>query len=148
HRLADKIERSAVAGDVAGYLGIDSGLVLENFRKAAEDRREKTLAAPAEPSRHDEKILLNLLLNDEQARERLIPELRKLTAVEQFTTRRIFQILFALHDAGAPFGLAELDARLEEPDRSRLASIVLADETKVEDSSLELGVACLEKLQR
>ena len=147
-RLTDKIERSAVAGDVAGYLGVDSGLVLENFRKAAVDRREKTLPAPAEPIRHDEKILLNLFLSSAEARERLIPELRGLAAVEQFATRRIFQALFALHDAGAPFGLAELDARLEEADRSRLASIALSDETKEEDFSLQLGMACLEKLQR
>jgi len=147
-RLTDKIERSAVAGDVAGYLGVDSGLVLENFRKAATDRREKTLAAPAEPIRHDEKILLNLFLTSEEARDRLIPELRGLAAVDQFATRRIFQALFALYDAGEPFGLAELDARLEEADRSRLASIALSDETKEEDFSLQLGVACLEKLQR
>jgi hypothetical protein len=44
--------------------------------------------------------------------------------------------------------MAELDARLEDADRSRLASIVLSDETKEEDLSLELGVKCLEKLQR
>jgi DNA primase len=148
HRLTDKIERSAVANDVAGYLGVDSGLVLENFRKAATDRREKTLVAPLEPIRHDEKILLNLFLGSAEAREQLIPELRVLTAVEQFATRRIFQALFALHDAGAPFGLAELDARLEEADRSRLASIALSDENNDEIYSLQAGVACLEKLRR
>jgi DNA primase len=147
-RLTDKIERSAVANDVAGYLGVDSGLVLENFRKAATDRREKTLVTPPEPIRHDEKILLNLFLSSEEARENLIPELRTLAAIEQFATRRIFQALFALQDAGAPFGLAELDARLEEADRSRLASIALAGETNDEQYSLQLGVACLEKLKR
>lgn len=147
-RLTDKLERSAVAGDVAGYLGVESGLVLENFRQAATDRREKTLSAPAEPIRHDEKILLNLFLHSEEAREQLIPELRMLEAIERFATVRIFKALFSLHDAGAPFGVAELDARLEEADRSRLASIVLGDETKEEDFSLQLGVACLEKLQR
>jgi len=153
HRLTDKIERTAIANDVAGYLGVDSGLVLENFRKAATDRREKTMVAPPEPIRHDEKILLNLFLSSQEARERLIPELRALTAVEQFATRRIFQALFALHDAGAPFGLAELDARLEEADRSRLASIALSDEMAdrragAENYSLQAGVACLEKLRR
>jgi DNA primase len=148
-RLTDKIDRSAIAGDVAGYLGVDSGLVLENFRKAATDRHDKTLAVPAEPVRHDEKILLNLFLSSEEARNRLIPELRTLAeAVERLATRRIFQALFALYDAGAPFGLTELDARLDEADRSRLASIVLAGETREEDLSLALGEACLEKLQR
>src|SRR5262249_15637702 len=102
HHLTDKIERSAVASDLAGYLGIDSGLVLENFRKAATDRREKKLVAQPEPIRHDEKILLNLFLSSEESRKRLIPELRTLAAMEQFATRRIFQAVFALHDAGAP----------------------------------------------
>jgi DNA primase len=148
HRLTDKIERSAVANDVAGYMGVEAGLILESFRRAAADRREKTVAAPAEPVRHDEKILLNLLLASEEAREQLIPELKKLPAVEQFVTRRIFQALFGLHDAGAPFGLSELDARLEDADRSKLAAIVLGDETKEENCSLEVGVACIEKLQR
>jgi DNA primase len=148
HRLTDKIERSAVANDVAGYMGVEAGLILESFRRAAADRREKTVAAPAEPVRHDEKILLNLLLASEEAREQLIPELKKLPAVEQFVTRRIFQALFALHDAGAPFGLSELDARLEDADRSKLAAIVLGDETKEENCSLEVGAACIEKLQR
>ena len=77
-RLTDKIERTAIAGDVAGYLGVDSGLVLENFRKAATDRRDKTLVAPVEPIRHDEKILLKLFLDSEEARDRLIPELKTL----------------------------------------------------------------------
>ncbi len=92
--------------------------------------------------------MLNLFLSNEEAREQLIPELRTLAAVEQFTTRRIFQAVFALHDAGAPFGLAELDARLDETDRSKLASIALSDDTKDENYSLQVGVACLEKLQR
>ncbi len=147
-RLTDKIERSAIAGDVAGYLGVDSGLVLENFRKAATDRRDKKLPAQAEPIRHDERILLNLFLSDAEARRVLIPELKPLAAVAQFTTRRIFETLFALHESGAPFGLAELDARLEEADRPRLAEIVLGRETNDEDVSLRLGMACLEKLQR
>src|SRR5260370_31187076 len=82
-RLTDKIERSAVAGDVAGYLGVDSGLVLENFRKAAVDRREKTLAAPVERIEHVEKILLNLFLISEDARKLIIPEMKALASIER-----------------------------------------------------------------
>jgi DNA primase len=148
HRIADKIERSVIAGDVAGYLGVESGLVLENFRKAAVDRKEKAVAAPPEPVRHDEKILLKLFLTSEEARGLLIPELKAMQAVEQYVTRRIFQALFALHDSGAPFGLAELDARLEDADRARLAAIALEDETTGDEIPLALGEACLEKLRK
>lgn len=147
-RIGDKIERVAVAGDVAGYLGVDSGLVLENFRKAVADRREKKIAAPPETIRHDEKILLKLLVNGVEARDRLMPELRTLSAVDHFATRRIFHALFALQDAGSQFGLAELDARLEEDDRSRLASIIFADEADNQDVTVDLGEACLDKLRR
>jgi hypothetical protein len=44
--------------------------------------------------------------------------------------------------------MAELDARLEDGDKSRLASIVLADETNGEEFSLQLGEACVARLRR
>src|SRR5208282_2509825 len=42
-KIGDKLERAAIANDLAGYLGVDAGLVLEQFKRAATDRR----AAPA-----------------------------------------------------------------------------------------------------
>jgi DNA primase len=146
-RLPDKIERVAVANDVAGYLGVDAGLVLENFRKAATDRRDKKVAPVREPLRADEKILLNLLVSDTEARQELIPELEQLPALEQFATRRIFKALFALH-AGGSVTYEELHARLEENDRELLASAVLRDETDGSAVSLSLGEECLRSLQR
>ena len=136
-----------MANDVAGYLGVDAGLVLENFRKAAMDRREKKVAPVREPLRADEKILLNLLVSDADARQELIPELEQLAAVEQFATRRIFKALFALQ-AGGTVTYEELHARLEESDQELLASAVLQDETNGSAVSLSLGVECLRSLER
>jgi DNA primase len=146
-RLPDKIERVAVANDVAGYLGVDAGLVLENFRKSAMDRRDKKVAPAREALRADEKILLNLLVSDAEARQELIPELEALPAVEQFATRAIFKALFALHAAGA-VTYEELHARLEESDQELLASAVLRDETDGSAITLSLGEECVRSLQR
>ncbi|MCC6859358.1 MAG: DNA primase [Bryobacterales bacterium] len=146
--LGDKIERVAVANDVAGYLGVDSGLVLENFRKAAAERSEKRLAAVKDTLRIDEKILLNLLLVDAEARRRLIPELQSAQAVEQFATRRIFRALFALEASGGSVSFAALDARLEENDRELLASAALSGETNEEILSLENGIRCLDRMRK
>lgn len=146
-RLPDKIARAAVANDVAGYLGVEANLVLENFRKAAIERREKTVQAPPEPIRPDEKILLNLLLSNAEARERLIPELKAMPAVEKFASRRVFELLFALYDSGAHVAFGEIHARLEENDRALLASAVLADETNEGSLSLQQGIACLRSLE-
>jgi len=146
-RLSDKLERLAVVNDVAGYLGVDAGPVLESFRKAAAERREKTVQHAVEPVKPVERILLNLLLVNADARMQLLPHLKNIPAVNQFTTRRIFEALFALDAAGNPVVFGNLDARLEENDRALLASAVLADETDAEAFSLEQGEACLRAIE-
>jgi DNA primase len=146
-RLSDKLERLAVVNDVAGYLGVDAGPVLETFRKAAAERREKTVRPPAEPVRAVERILLNLLLVNGEARANLLPRLKRMPAVAQFSTRRIFEALFALDQVDNSVEFSELDSRLEENDRILLASAVLRDEADSETLSLEQGEACLRTLE-
>ncbi len=46
-KISDELERAAIANDVAGYLGVDPGLVLDRFRKAANERR--TVPPRSEP---------------------------------------------------------------------------------------------------
>jgi DNA primase len=147
-RLPDKIERMAIANDVAGYLGVDAGLVLENFRKSAMDRRDRKVAPAPEPLRADEKILLNLLVSSSEARKELIARLEKLPAVERFATKRIFRALFALDASGEPVTYEQLHARLEEVDQNLLAAAVLQDETNEAVISLRQGVECMRSLER
>jgi len=147
-RLPEKIERVAVVNDVAGYLGVDSGLVLENFRKAAMDRRDKKIAPAPQPLNANEKLLLNLLLSNEDARQELMPKLENLPAVEQFASRRVFHALFTLQKGGGAVTYEQLHARLEENDQELLAAAVLRDETNEAAVSLQQGTECLRSLER
>jgi DNA primase len=149
NQLPDEVSREARAADAAGHLGLDPAVVRKE-RRAAVDRREKDkkVAPIREPLRADEKILLNLLVSDAEARESLIPELERLPAVEQFATRRIFKALFALHAGGGSVNYEEVHARLEEGDQELFASAVLRDETDGSAVSLSLGEDCLRSLQR
>jgi len=147
HRLTDKLERVAVANDVAGYLGVDAGLVLENFRKAAADRRERTATVTPEPPRAVERFLLNLLLASAEAREEFIPKLERMPAVERFATHRIFRTIFALDAAESEGIFEQVHARLEERDRDLLTATVFAAEAEDQALSLEQGRACLEALE-
>jgi hypothetical protein len=70
-----------------------------------------------------------------------------MAAVERLQTRNIFRALMALHESGAPFGYAEVDARLEDADRARLASIALSNDTELHAVSLEQGEACIANLR-
>jgi DNA primase len=146
-RVSDKLERAAIANDLAGYLGVDRGLVLDHFKRAAVDRREKPMEIAREPVRAVEKILLNSLLLSGETRREIIPRLRGMPEIEQFRTRRILQSLFALHDNQPQFRFAELEARLEEPDRALLSSVVFADELGEENYTLEQALACLRRLE-
>jgi len=146
NQLPDEVSREARAADAAGHLALDPALVRKE-RKAAMNRREKKAAPVSEPLRADEKILLNLLLANAEARDELIPRLEHLPAVEQFSTRKIFKALFALH-AGGQVGYDELNARLEEADQEILAAAVLRDETNGAAESLKVGEECLRSLER
>jgi DNA primase len=138
-RIADPLERSALAGDVASYIGVPQGMVLDSFHRAAANRQEKTMARPQVTLRADERILLNALLG-EAARAGILRELRPLEAVSRFATRRIFQAVFALEDAGERIAYDNLHARLEEADQNLLADVVLNVEGEVSQEAVEAAL--------
>jgi DNA primase len=145
-RVSDKLERAAIAGDVAAHLGVEPGLVLDHFRKAAAERSERPLQQAEAPIRAVEKILLNSLLLREEIRKTIVPVLKETPQVEQFATGRIFRSLFTLYDHEPRFRYPELEGRLEETDRALLASVAFADELGEEDYTLEQALACLKRL--
>lgn len=147
HRISDKIERAAIANDVAGYLGVEASLVLENFRKAAAERAQKVVqtATPHVPA--VEKLLLNALLASPEAQHQVIPRLQGLAAIEQLQTRRILQLMVSLYTSGGSVRFADLEARLEDGDRELMTSLVLADDMGEATSALDQAVACLRSLQ-
>jgi DNA primase len=147
-RISDKLERVTVANEIAGYLGVDSTLVLEYFRKSAAERRDAAAPAPKDPTRPAEKILLNLLLANEEARGCLVPALQRLSAWEQFPTRRIFETIFALEAAGDRVSFDTVRARLEEPQRELLEAAVMAGSEGEESYTPEQGEECLLMLER
>ena len=132
---------------MASYLGVDQGLVLDHFRRAAAERRDSRIALPRAPIPANEQILLNSLLHSQEVREAIIPRLRQMASVDQFVTRRIFQALFALHESGARFGFAELDARLEEADKALLSQAAFADGIAEEHQLLDQAQASLRQLE-
>jgi DNA primase len=141
--LPDKLERAAVATDVASYLGIERGLVLENFRKMAVDRPDKPIRM-REPLPNTDRILLNLLLTNVEAREVILPQLIELPAVKTSSARRIYEALFALAASGSPINFAQLHGRLEDEDREVLSESLFREGV---EPTLEDGLACLEKMR-
>jgi DNA primase len=144
--LSDKLARVTYANDLAGYLGVDQGIVLEHFRKLATDRVDRSPVPKTDPTRATDRILLPLLVNDGEARAQLVEHLRELPALKQLSTAPIFEVLIAMHDAGETVNFNTLHERLHPSMQQSLAAVVL--DSGAGAATLEDGLACVEALRR
>jgi len=145
--LTDKLERVAVANDLASYLNVPSGMVLENFRKMASDKRDAPIQVqPKLP--YSDHILFAVLLSDPESVDVLLPEIRNLAAIQASPASRIYTALFALADSGVPISLASLHERLEEADRKMLSASLFSQDANEHAATLAGALACVKELQR
>ncbi|MCU1260909.1 MAG: primase [Bryobacterales bacterium] len=145
--LTDKIERVAVANDVASYLNVTSGLVLENFRKLAADKRDQSVQQSPGRLSESDRILISVMLLDADARQQLIPSLKELSVIQQSPAGRIYEALFALDEAGAPIHYANLHDRLEDIERKALSATLLGGDSNDSSLTLEAALCCLDTLR-
>jgi hypothetical protein len=146
--ITDQLERMTIAGDVAGYIGVDRGMLLDHFRKAASERSEKAIERPNSPLRLDERMLLIALLTDAKLRAEIIEPLRSLQTIDLLPSRRIFQAIFALEDAGGRVGFDEINGRLEEADQNLLAQTVLNDDGEISREEVLAAVASMQRSEQ
>jgi len=144
-RIPDRLERSMVAEDLAGYLGIERGVVLDQFRKAAITRQGANFERATVALRADERLLLNALFGAAEICAEALRELRGLEVLAGFSSRKIFQTVFAMAEAGADIRFDEVHARLEDADRNLLAEAVLAVDVQ---PSREEMLAAIESVRR
>ena len=175
-RIPDRLERAAVAGDIAGYLGVEPGLVLDQFKRASLDRRplgvsgeRRPLGAsaggrrtehgadagggtgphPAPRPRPEIPPLERILLNaliSSSTTRREVLPRLSPSLAGHFASHEIFDALRLLSETGQDVSFGVLDARLGEASRSLLHEIVAADEIGDDATCLAQAEACLRRL--
>ncbi|MBM3738629.1 MAG: DNA primase [Acidobacteria bacterium] len=133
-RLPGKLERAATADDLAGYLGVDKGMVLDELKKSAASRATpppKVMAAKVAlaPS---ERLLVQSLVASAEARAAV---LHRLVDYPFQDPPASLPILKAMTAVGEPFDWAALEGRLDDRGRALLSTVVFADEGTVEDGT-------------
>jgi DNA primase len=146
-RITDSLERMTIANDVAGYLGVSQGMVLDRFKKAAAERSDKPIERPKNPLRHDERMLLTALLTNAELRTDLVEQMKELEAIDTLPSRRLFHAIFALDDAGGRVGFDEVHARLEEADQNLLAEAVLGEDGEISRDDVMAALASLRRTE-
>lgn len=148
-KVPDKLERAAVVNDLASYLGVDPGLVLEQFKKAATERRTSTPVAKRTELPQTERILLLALLTSERARQEILPQLAP-EITGNFVSHEIFDAFRHATSSDPARLFAEVEGRLSEPSKVLLHDAVAADQTgegQEEELAWSQAQACLQRLQ-
>jgi len=144
-RIVDPLERAAIAGDLAEYVHAPRGMVLDNFRKSAATREERTIERPKIALRPDERMILNAVFCDPELGPEIVDELKTIEAIGRFPSRKIFQTMFVLQESSGRVRFDEVNARLEEADQNLLAEAVLREEMQ---SSREEVLAAIASMRR
>jgi len=147
-RISDRMERMVVAGELAGYIGIDRGIVFESFKRSVADRQESKFAAPKVVLRHDERMLVNALLRaseNPEAADALITELKNMETIPTLPTRHIFEAIFAIQDGGGKIAFDAVHGRLEERDQELLAQAVLLDDSEFSEEEVAAALVSMRR---
>ncbi|MCC6588367.1 MAG: DNA primase [Bryobacterales bacterium] len=148
-RVPDKLERIAVANDLASYLRLDPGMILDQFRRSAADRSAPAKVKVAE---HElpaaERLLLRCLITSEQARDEVLPRLRDLKFAQPPVAKSILNAFVSL---GPDYSVDALMGRLDEKERILVAGMLFVDEShdgQADEQMLaEQAVECLRALE-
>lgn len=145
-KMPDKLDRLSVANDVADYLKMEPGIVLDEFRKAAAEKRGKVSRREETTPEANEVLLLHAMLDSAEARAEIAPVLRGLAVISKFRSARIFEAILRMMEAGETPTYSSVEAQLSEPDKALLVSLVFADDTLSQNFTPDQAVACVRQL--
>jgi len=120
--------------------------VLEQFRRAAAERSETTITAPAPVLQPIEGMLIKAILDSREVRDEVLPRVKAKNALARFGAPKIFEVMIALHHQQPDFTYGDIEARLEGKDKALLEAALLADEASEGTPAMEVAHACLRKL--
>lgn len=123
-RISDRLERAAVATEVADYLGLDRNLVLEEFRRTAGAQKRRQAPAPTARRVHPRQaeLLRSLVINPE-IRPALLPALQASKAARTFAVWPVLERMMALFEADPRFTYESLEKALDQ----ELKDLVVAE---------------------
>ncbi len=125
-RIPDGLLRSEWASRIAQQLRVDEPVLREALRKAATERRSEVKTQPAlvgQTGKRAERRLLQILLETDEFRSRLLREIQDEQLYSGLETEKIFAALAAASPAGERPDVNALAAALGERDRRLLFEI-------------------------
>lgn len=155
--IPDRIERLAVAGEVAHWLGVDPAEIREQLRREAGSQPvAKAVVGPLGKVSDAERTLIRGLLAAPLRMSEVVDFLKAHPVVETLETKAILRMMGMLLETSVEFSYADLEGRLEGRERDLLAALVLGadsadkgrERSPDEGFSQERAKQCLQALDQ
>jgi hypothetical protein len=130
-RIPDALLRSEWASRISQQLHVDEPVLREALRRAVKERRSEVKANPAlvsPPAKKAERRLLQLLLDADEFRARLVEEIRAGSLHEGLETQTLFAALLDACAGGTRPDVNVITQALEDKDRRLLFEITFGGE--------------------
>ena len=122
--IPDQLKRVALAEELASHLGVSKGLLLEEFRRAATERRKQPLRGPKQTLSASERLLLELLLESAAARGEMLEEAEELARRQSLPVAPLLTALRTAAEAQPQFDFSAVEGRLDAANRELLQHLV------------------------
>ncbi len=121
-------------------------MVLDEFRKAASERKAARYVESRSLPDPPELLLLNCLVASAEIREEVGPVLRQMDLSSILKTGRIVDTILKMSAEGETPSFAAVSARLDEADKKLFSCLLEADEILKDEASLEQALGIVKKL--
>lgn len=118
--IPQEIKRAALADELASHLGVNKGLILEEFRRSATERRKQPLQAPVVSLGPGELLLLELFIESAEARDEMLADSEEIARAQGQPVAPLFTALQSAASSPDGYDYAGFEARLDEPNRELL----------------------------
>jgi DNA primase len=145
-QVADRIERAAIADEMASYLNLDRETIRQQFKKAqrTEPAPSRTVSSAVPPN---EKILLACLLASVDARVAIRHYLASSDSLRYLELHAIFAAIVNFDEKTGALALEQVVNQLEPHLQRILTEISFADLPMPEEGAAEQALHCLRALE-
>ncbi len=146
-QVADRIERSAIARDVAEYLNVDRELVIQNFKRVPQAKSNAAAQKVSSSLPPNERLLLTALLASSDARAAVRHYMASSAHFPLLEAKDVFESILNFDEEHETFSLEFISARLSERSKRILAEMSFGESVLEEDTAAGQALHCLTALE-